>query len=180
MAERSLEEVMESIDFLLDDFDAIARDAFALYREYNPAALVEHDARAAAACTYCHMLAGAERRFADKPGIILEDVRGQKVWIVGAAAVVRFKKMDEDGRVRNYPTKQALDFDRGVVLPGLPPEATRLSVGYVLDPSATEVRRVQIAKPLSRSVDWCVAIVPPADRELVGRRWTEVTRQQKF
>lgn len=180
MPERSLEQVMESIDFLLDDFDAIARQAFATYREYDPAVLVEHDARAAAACTYCHMLADAERRFADKAGVILRDVRGQKVWIIGEAAVVRLKKMDEDGRVRNYPTVQARAFDRGDVLPGLPPEATRLSVGYLLDPTATEIRRVQIAKPLSRGVDWCVAIVPPADRESVGSRWTEVTRQRKF
>jgi hypothetical protein len=80
---------------------------FAKYRAYESGILIEHDRRAAATCTYCHMVAEADRRFIGRPGIIPLEVAGLKVWLVSGDAVLRLKKMDEDGRSRNYPTKQA-------------------------------------------------------------------------
>lgn len=183
MFERSMADVMHDIDDLLDDLDAICRHAFTTYRAYEPAVLVEHDARAAAANVYSHMASEAERRFLDHPKIKLIDPRplgGLKVWRVSDAAVIRFKKHDEDGRSRNYPTKQAKNYDRGVTLPGLPPPAVRLSVGYWLDPTGTEYIRTQVARPLGKSVDWNAAIVPASERKVGDRRWIDVTRQGKL
>jgi hypothetical protein len=179
MPDRTMEQLMTAIDHLLDDFDAICRDAVVKYRSYPAEFIVEHDRRAAASNVYCHMLADAERRFLDQPKIIQKDIKGLKVWIVGKDAVIRFKKMDEDGRSRNYPTKQAKSYDLGATLPGLPPPAARLSVGYWLDPTETEVERVQVSRPLGRSVDWCAAIVRAGDRPIVGKRWIDVTRQAR-
>jgi hypothetical protein len=181
MAERSMAEVMQEIGPLLDDFDEICRQAFTIYRAYDPAVLVEHDPRAAAACIYAHMAAGAERRFSDHALIKPVDSRplgGLKVWRVGQAALIRFKKHDEDGRSRNYPTKQAKAYDRGDnTLPGLEPPAARLSVGYWLDPSNTVFLRTQVARPLGKSIDWNAAIVPAPERAEGGQRWIDVTRQ---
>lgn len=174
-----MEEAMAAIDGLIDDFDDICRAAVATYRRYPPEFLVEHDSRAAASCTYSHMLADAERRFGGRAGIIFKDVRGLKVWLVGDAAVVRFKKMDEDGRSRNYPTKQAQDYDRQAILPGIPAPAARLSIGYLLDATGTEVVRVQVAKPMGKLIDWCTAIVPQQERVAGARRWVDVTRQSR-
>jgi hypothetical protein len=179
---RSMDEDMAAIEDLLDDFDQVARGAFATYRGYAPEVLLEHDVRAAAACTYCHMVAEADRRFLGRAGITTLDVRGLKVWLVGDSAIIRFKKMDEDGRTRNYPTKQAVKFDKGDPLPGLPEPATRLSIGYLLDLTQTQFVRTQIAKPAGRrTIEWCAAIVPAGPEGGVGaRRWEDVTRQGRF
>jgi hypothetical protein len=184
---RSMAELMAYIEFLADDLDAICRHAFAKYRGYAAEILVEHDPRAAAACTYAHIAADAERRFAAfHPKVQHLDPRplgGLKVWRVGevgADALIRFKKHDEDGYSRNYPTRQARQYDRGDTLPGLPPEAVRLSVGYLLDATSTEFIRTQVARPLARRIDWCAAIVPLGDRRPGEKAWIDVTRQRKF
>jgi len=180
MAERSMDEVMRGIEFLLDDLDEVCRYAVRTYRGYAPEVLVEHDARAAAACTYAHMASEAERRLIGKPNVALLDplpLGGLKVWRVGDLAVIRFKKHDEDGQSRNYPTKQAKDYDKGLSLPGLPPPAMRLSVGYLIDATGTEYIRTQVSRPLARMIDWCTAIVPAVEYREGAQRWYNVGRQ---
>jgi hypothetical protein len=180
MDETSLEEVMEALDGLYDDIDEIPRAAFENYRGYPPSILVEHDSRAAASCIYCHMVAETERRWVNRRGIIQRDIRGLRVWLIGDAAVLRWKKMDEDGRSRSYPTKQAKDYDFGEPLPGLPPPAVRLCAGYFLNPTQTDFIRSQVAKPDGRSVEWSAAIVPSADAAPGEKRWQDVSRQYRM
>lgn len=172
-----IDDDLKHITHLLDDLDAIPRHGFQVYRNYPTELLVEHDARAAATNTYCHMIAEAERRFAGRPRVFPKNIRGLKVWIIGMDAVIRFKRMDEDGRSRNYPTRQARDYDRGRDIPEIPPPAVRLTVGYWLDPTQTVYQRTQIAKPLGRSTEWCAALV--ADDK--GRtHYEDVTRQGRL
>ncbi len=172
----ALDDEIARVFHLLDDIDQIARSAFTTYRAYPPEILVEHSPRAAATNVYDHMVAEAERRWIDRGGVTPKNVRGLKVWIIGPDAVLRFKKMDEDGRSRRYPTKQARDFDRGLPLPGLPEPAIRVTAGYLLDPTQTQFIRSQIAKPRGPAIEWCVAIVPPTE---LGRpaTWEDVTRE---
>jgi hypothetical protein len=170
---------MALVEHLLDDIHQITLAAHERYRSYDPAILVEHSARAAATCTYDHMVANADRLWADRSGISAIEIRGLKVWLIGTTAVIRFKKMDEDGRTRNYPTKQAKSYDRRTAeLPGLPTPAIRLTAGYWLDDTQTEFLRAQIARPWGPGVtEWCAAIVPPSAPN--GRAtWEDVTRQQ--
>lgn len=176
----ALDDDMRRIAYLLDDIDQITRAAHARYRSYPPEVLIEHTPRSAAACTYDHMVANAERLWADRRGIVSTEIRGLKVWIIGGEAVLRFKKMDEDGNSRNYPTKQARTYDRGLPLPGLPEPAVRLTAGYWLDPTQTEFIRAQVAKPIAPGVaEWCAAVVPPS---VPGGRatWEDVTRQRRL
>ena len=175
----TMEEVMDGLGPLLDDLNAIPRDAVAKYLTYSPEVRIDHTARAAANCVYAHMEASAPRLEAH-PGIVFKDIRGLKVWLYRDLAVIRFKRMDEDGRFRRYPTKQAKAYDRNAPLPGLPEPAARLAVGYLLDPTGTTVLRVQVAPPLSRGVDWCAAVVPTEEREVGERAWVDVTRQRRF
>jgi hypothetical protein len=174
-------ELMQEIEFLLDDFDQVCRYGFRTYRAYSPEVLLEHDSRAAAACTYAHIAAEAERRLSrHQPTVEPIDPKmlgGLRTWRIGEIAVVRFKKQDEDGKSYNFPTKQAKAYDRGDDLPGIPPPAARLSVGYFLDQTGTEFIRTQVARPRSRMVDWCTAIVPQAERRPGSRIWREVTKQ---
>lgn len=172
----ALDDEIGRVSHLLDDIDQIARLAFATYRGYPPEVLIEHSPRAAATNIYDHMVGEAERRWIDRSGIITQNVRGLKVWIIGADAVLRFKKMDEDGRSHRYPTKQARDFDRGLPLPGLPEPAIRMTAGYLLDATQTQFIRTQVSKPRGPAIEWCIAIVPPSEPGKPAT-WEDVTRQ---
>lgn len=173
-------DAMSALDPLFDDIDAICRSAHATYRAYPPSILVEHDARAAANCIYAHMFTEAERRLTARSGVEPVKVRGLNVWVIEQAVAIRFKKMDEDGRSRTYPTKQAKDYDRQLELPGLPSPPVNLVVGYFPDPTGTEIVRVQVARPMGRNlIDWCAAIVPVQDRVVGQPRWVDVTRQPR-
>ena len=177
----SIDAVMQRLEPLLDDLDAIPREAHRMYQSYNPRHLIEHSPRAQATCIYDHMVAEAERRFGQRDGVKPLDIRGLKLWVFDQHTVVRFKKMDEDGTTANYPTRQAQDFDQNLELDGVPPKPIRVSVGYFLDPTGTEIQRVQVARPNGKKrVDWCAAIVPSAARETGGLLWEEVTKQMRF
>lgn len=180
MPDRTMGDIMQDIDHLLDDLDASCRHGLLTYRRYPAEFLIEHDARASAANIYCHMLADAERRLLGVRGIVPLDIRGLKVFLVEDKAVLRLKRMDEEGRSRRYPTKQAKDYDRGVQFAELPPPAVRLTVGYLADPTGTSVERVQVAKPMGREIDWCAAIVPLTGRAPGAKRWIDVTRQGRL
>ncbi len=176
----SIDAVMQRLEPLLEDLDAIPRVAHGVYRAYNPQHMIEHSPRTQATCIYDHMVAEAERRFARHDGIQQLDIRGLKLWVVAQHTVIRFKKMDEDGSTRNYPTRQAKDFDMNLALDGVPPKPIRVSIGYLLDPTETSVQRVQVARPNGkRRVDWCAAIVPTLARQDDGKAWVEITRQMR-
>lgn len=173
---------MGRLEPYLDDFAAIATEGVRVYRTYPPNILIEHSKRTAANCIYDHMIMECERRFYDRDDVKLLDIRGLKVWLIGKNqhTVIRWKKMDEDGRSRNYQTKQAEDFDRMEQLPGLPAVPSRVTVGYLLDPAGTSVQRVQVARPNGRRVDWCAAIIPKEARKPGGQMWEEVTQQSRL
>lgn len=175
-----IDTVMRAIEHVLDDLDGIGRTGLTIYQRYPAEFRIEHDARAKASNIYCHMLAEAERRFDGVGGVVLKDVRGLKVFLIGDAAVIRFKRMDEEGRSRSYPTKQAKDYDKGIALPGLPAPAVRLTVGYLPDATETGVVRVQVAHPKGKEIDWCAAIVPAEERAGDDARWFDVTRQGRL
>lgn len=177
MPEWTMTDAMGALDTILDDLDAIGRGGLATYRQYPPQFLLDHDARAAASCIYSHMVVQAEARLNDRSGVVPLEIRGLKVWVIGEVAAIRFKKMDEDGQTRNYPTKQARDYDRQAQLPGLPAPPLNLTVGYLADPTGTEVVRVQVARPSGRRISWCAAIVPVVERAAEAPRWIDVTRQ---
>lgn len=182
MPHRAMAETFDDIgDELLDEFDALTREAHNTYRAYDPAVLIEHDVRAQATCTYSHMVAAADRRFLGRPDVRPLEIRNLKLWLFeNASIVVRFKKMDEDGRSRNYPTKQAKAFDAQLELPGLPPKPLRLTVGYLLDETGTQFIRTQIARPDGREALWCGAVIPREERKVGERIWVDVTRQRRF
>jgi hypothetical protein len=182
MSHHSLNAAMERLEPLLDVFDSIPREAVAFYQTYPPKVLIEHSKRTAATCTYDHMVASAERKFLDRADVKPLVIQGLRLWLIGKDqhTVIRWKKMDEDGRGRNYPTKQAEDFDKQLELEGLPPKPTRITAGYLLDESGTTVRRVQLARPNGKNVDWCAAIVPKDERVDGAKLWIDVTNQTQL
>lgn len=162
MTERSLEEVMTRMDPLLDDVHGMMHAALATYHKTPPELLIDHDKSTAAHNVWCYMQAEAERRLLKYPRVVLKNIRGMKVWIVEDFAVMRLKKLDEEGRSSNYRTVQQDEFDRGDDLPGLPPAAARIVAGYVLDKAERNVDWVLVARPTGAAMPrWCVAINEP-------------------
>lgn len=167
----------------VDELAEIIRAGHDRYMGYTPADLLELDVRAQAACTYCHMHAEADRRLMGRGDVRpIDYTGGLKLWLYEAAnVVIRLKKMDEDGKSRNYPTKQAKDYDAQRELPGLPLPPVRLTAGYWLDATGHLINRVQIARPAGRRLPtWCAAVVPQEDRQAGERIWIDVTRQRGF
>jgi hypothetical protein len=175
------DQAMAQLDPHFDELDAICRGGLERYQKrYPPDVRIEHDGRATAACIYAHMVAIADEIPTEKTGVIFKNISGLKVWILGECATSRFKKMDEDGRARNYPTKQARDFDLQLPLPGIPYPPLNLVVGYLPNPLGTDVERVQVARPSGKGIDWCAAIVPTDSRVAGQPRWIDITRQARF
>jgi len=176
-------QTMDRLEPFLDELDAIGRFGLSAYNEYHPLVRIDHSPRTAANCVYDHMAAEADRRFADHPEVNAIDVRGLRLWVLGGRdphTVFRFKKMDQSGATKNYPTQQIQDFDLMRDLPGLPEKPTRVVVGYVADALFTIVDRVQVARPNGSKIDWCAAIVSKQERNEVESRWMDVTSQVSF
>jgi hypothetical protein len=184
MPHRSMDETLDAVgEALLDELAEIVRAGHDRYMRYRPEDLIELDVRAQSACTYCHMHSEADRRLIGREGIRpIEISGGLKLWLLESANVVfRLKKMDEDGRTSNYPTKQARDYDAQRPLPVLPLPPVRLTAGYWLDATGQIINRVQIARPNGRRVPtWCAVVVPREERKAGERIWVDVTRERRF
>jgi len=179
--ETDIDIIMDRLSPYLDRLDGILRHGHATYECYPAELVVDHDASTQAHCTFRHSLAEAHRVLDDLPGVRHMEIRGQNLWLVEPAnAVVRFKKTDEDGVSANYPTTQAVAFDEGDELPGLPPMPTRLTAGYLLDATGTGFMRSQISLPTKKGALWCAAIVPLEARAADEAAWYETTRQRRF
>lgn len=183
MPHRTMDQTLQALgEAAIDELSDIIRAGHERYMQYSPADLLELDVRAQAACTFCHMHAEADRRLIGRDGIRPIDYHGGlKLWLFeNANVVIRLKKMDEDGQSRNYPTKQAKDYDAQRELPGLPLPPVRLTAGYWLDATGQIINRVQIARPDGRVPTWCAAVVPLERRTEGQRIWIDVTGQRGF
>lgn len=143
--------------------------ALALYNDEYPALVrAEHNDRATANNVWCHLFEGFQREFLDESGFHFIEVRGLHVLNIRDEAVLRFKKVDENGRHRNHDSTQQRLFDAQEYLPGLPPAAVRLVMGYQPDPAMSAVERVTVRRPLGR---WVSQIVEAEDTY----SWVDIT-----
>lgn len=143
--------------------------ALRMYIEEYPSNIrAEHDDRTAMSAVYCHIWKGFQREFIDEPGFRFLTVRGLELLNINDELVIRAKKVDANGRHRNSDTVQQRNFDEQIELPGLPPAAARLVVGYQPDIAFTEVERVLIRRPKG---SWVSQILePPAETS-----WVDIT-----
>ncbi len=176
--ETKIEIIMQALEPYLDILDTIPRYGVDTYLSYPSELVVDHDSSTQAHCTNRHMIAEAHRVLSDMPHVRHIEVRRQNLWLFETAnAVIRFKKMDEDGVSSNYPTKQARDFDEGNELLGVPVAPTRLTFGYLLDATGTGYMRSQVSLPTKKGALWCAAVIPIDVREENQTPWHEVTKQ---
>jgi hypothetical protein len=149
------------------------RRAFATYQVGYPASVkAAHDNAAAAKNVHRHVLDEITIATDGLSGVVMVNARGLMVLNIHDRALLRFKKMDEDGRSASYPTVQARNFDRQLPLLGLPPAATRLTFGYEPDLAFSVITRVLLACPHGPRTHWCVQV----NEEPAGAAsWVDIT-----
>ena len=153
-------ECMQFLQPWLERLHACFPKALHLYNSaYPPEVRAEHNDSVAAHNVHCHSVAEFEREFAIEPGFHFLKVRGLQIINIQDKVVGRYKKVDSEGRHRNADTLQQRAFDQQEPLPGLPPEALRITFGYQPDPAFSNCERVIIARPKGRSIDWASQIV---------------------
>jgi hypothetical protein len=86
-----------------------------------------------------------------------------RLFLVGFGdALLRWKKLrgHDDLRSRNYPTLFQQEYSKQKRLPGIP-RSTRLTVGYVLNPTATAIEALYITCPVGNKIVWFIEIPRP-------------------
>ena len=145
-----------------------------LYRSYPPELSADHDDSTAAACVRRHMWVWLQNNLMSIPGVNFlsaGETRQLDLLNYQDRAVVRFKKVDSAGRHSNFLTGQQGDFDREKPLPGIPPEAVRLTCGYEPAPSGEAIRRVIVARVFGPSVLWASQVNVVDD----AAAWEDIT-----
>jgi hypothetical protein len=148
------------------------RRGFDKYQEYPTEFRADHDNRAAASCVHAHILTGVSAEFIDVPGAVVLNARGLRVLNIRDRVVGRFKRVNEEGRSRSYPTMQLQKFDKQLPLPAIPTAAARVTFGYEPDLAFSEIIRVVVSCPLGSSILWCAQI---EINESGAATWRDIT-----
>jgi hypothetical protein len=110
---------------------------------------------ARANCLYSFTIHHARSHFSNDPNVKIIEKR---LFLVGVKGLVllRFKKLKgiDDKRSSNYPTLFQMHYSAQQVLPDMPPEAARLTVGYVLDVTATAIQGLFVTYPCGKMLHW--------------------------
>ena len=116
-------------------------------------------ARTPANVIYERMIARAIPEFESLPGMHITNGRQTVHFVYQDAVRFRFKKGDENGLSRNYPTQTALAFnDQNCDLFGAP-SISRIDIVYQLDGLATRVTDVAVVARHESNVLWSYSII---------------------
>lgn len=163
--------VMTVLEPYFERFSRTYHEAVALYNsDVTPRARADHDNRAALAAIYRHSWKGLEREFLDELGFHFIETRGLFLLNIRDLVVGRAKRVDANGRHVNADTEQQRNFDRQLPLPGIPPRAVRVVIGYELDIAFEKVERVIVRRPAPAG-RWIAQIVYIEDRYV----WEDIT-----
>lgn len=117
-----------------------------------------HFSRTRAGCIWAFIAEEARAEFANDPDVRPIDDPATCMFVLRDAVVVRFKKLDESGASRNFPTKRSLRFNGQQDIDGIPSELPRVDVGYVENRLGTGFAQVKVSHRCGNRVDWHYAI----------------------
>ncbi len=109
---------------------------------------------------HSHMVDRARKEFEGVEGVHVMEIDGLFLLSIQNRLVVRFKKLDNEMKSRNFPTDRQLDYLAQYDCPGIP-AATRLEAGYQENFLQTGIRSVLITCPRGRKVDWYIELQEP-------------------
>jgi hypothetical protein len=140
----------------------IPREAFAKFLrmpdEYRVPLQLHKTVRANAVWSY--MMQEADRLLSMMPGVYVIPRHGSKLFLVGSEVLLRFKKLDENGASRNYPTRRARHFNdpNQDSFDEIPAAAIRVDVGYQLDRLEQSISEVLVSHRNGKVVAWAYPV----------------------
>jgi hypothetical protein len=151
--------------FSEDDADAVLKPyypglrnallgAWRDWENLDPAMRVRLSPRARANLIYDFVLFRAREYFASSREVEILERRGLFLFGVAGKVLLRFKKLDKRLRHSNIPTRQQIELSLQRELPGMPPRAVSLIVGYQLDLTQTSIAAMFITYPNGRRIAW--------------------------
>jgi hypothetical protein len=160
----------EVVEILRPHYDRLWRIAvlpFYEYQEKYPNTSI-HSLRTRANIIHDLMVHRARLEFTDKVNdtriIDLPHPNSRTLLEINQRILLRFKKLDESKQSRNYPTRFIHDYELDNELPGIPPRAHRMTLGYILNLFETEVQRVLVTSTLGRRIEYDVELYIPNDK----------------
>jgi hypothetical protein len=151
----SKEEAKRLLQPYMQTFWEIMSDVWKAWEEIPEKQRMMMTTTARANNLYSFIIHHARSCFSDDPNIKIFDKR---LFLVGIKGLVllRFKKLKgkDDKRSSNYPTLFQRDYSLQRLLPGMPHEAARLTVGYVLDVTQTFIESVFVTYPCGSILHW--------------------------
>jgi hypothetical protein len=124
------------------------------WRDLDPSVRYDLGNRSRASIVNDFICKELQRLFADVPGTNQLRVHGIQAFDLGVGIVTRIKKVDDRYRSSNINTRHNERYMLQLSLPDLPPEATRLIVGYQLNELETEIKDIVVTCPDGRRVLW--------------------------
>lgn len=109
-----------------------------------------------------------KKRLAGRPGIAIDDRHQTTMFCIGHDWVVRVHKLDAGSRSATNETQRSLDLNdndlQDVDLPGIPPSATVLTLGYVESLGDQLAPEIQLTCPDGDAPAWTIDLgsyLPP-------------------
>lgn len=155
---RSQEEVQALLKPLHSRMARIVLDAWDDWKQKSHE-IGNRFARTSANVVFERIIARAIPEFDSMPGMYIKTGHQTVHFLYQSAVLFRFKKGDENGLSRNYPTQTALAFnDQNCDLFGAP-GISRIDVVYQLDRLATRVADVAVVARHESNVLWSYSIL---------------------
>jgi hypothetical protein len=151
----SYEQVQKRLEKYWKTLEQLPRRALAKYKKHVAAKLAQPSGRLRATAMHDFMI--DELRVLFGADLIYSNGR----WLLQPSQdlVVQFKKVNSKGRTSNYPTQTALNFETQLLLPGFP-TCMRITCGYRLDKTNTEVADVSLIARDGDRVVWHESLEP--------------------
>lgn len=123
-------------------------------------------ARSRANVVWDFIVRRAQEAFENDPRVAVIPQAQTCYFLVGDRVVLRFKKGDQQGLSRNYPTQQALNYhepEQDLFGPGL----SRVEVVYVLNATETALSSVQVVARERERIEWTYELQPAGSATVV-------------
>jgi hypothetical protein len=141
-------------------FQSIIQGAWSDYLNLPDRTRAQFSATARANCVHSFMIFRARSYFMRIPKAYETTSYGQILFGINGEILIRFKKLKRNRRPSNYPTRHAIDFAAQLNLPGIEP-AARVTVGYVLNRTQTEIMEVLVTYSVADKIIWSLQIEEP-------------------
>jgi hypothetical protein len=160
----------EADEVLKPYYDAIRSFFFGAWNDWEklPAAMRSKlSARARANFLYDFILFRAKSHFTGLKDVIMIERRGLFLFGVLGKVIFRFKKLNRDKRHCNIPTGQQIMLSLQRELPGMPPAAARLIVGYQLNLTQTDIETILVTYPNGKNLSWAYPIIDDGQSNVI-------------